>query len=833
MMDSSDLAYIIPPYLLNTCLGCKLQKIIASKDPQLSLSNVIPTKSFGYSNNYKDEKIPKYQYSSDPIVNQLIKEKLVYKLSIIGVLGSNPMENPIDDAYLFELFEMFKHRLLHDDTIENRNDENGYESSSKSKKSVFDSSTIGETNFLFSSNKRLSKDYKTYPNNTLRNLLLTSKFDTYHQYRVPPSFVKFSDGEYFKCPLPLTWSPLVPNNYLRYLQDDLNLKIRCGDGYSNISLSTQDASSVLNIDSTNELIPKRKYYNFICDKPISPSIGIYYYEVEINQECTESTNFMPILQTNDSSVSASIVMNICMGFTRQHISYDASSESGSISKSSFNLDNVKDDILINDENALTNSLLNDDVRKMICCQPGEFRGSFAVNFEDLSFYNSVKISEASNRHSALSMNRRLSSLNRQNTDDDNGVIEMGIPFSTCLYNETPEKKSYKTDVIGCGINFITKSVFLTLNGVLVKTIPNEELVSKQAINDCVNLFADQYSEEEDYSVCPIIGFKIQELKEKNSKFNPTTLNIKTNLGFKEFKFNIDNYVTDFRNENQKFLYLSLLDKIQNIKSSNIEIDPIEKSLLNIDDDSKFVNKLIKGYLNHEGYLDTFNSFSSDLKNLSNETNSKVTLDEEADSIVMKKSHALNRQIVKNYILKSQFELALKFINMNYSELFSQDKSKNLIFEIKKFQFIYLLKKYLDVKLNLNNYEFEFEFNNSESEQELFTKAYEFGKVFQEEYQEDEDNLKVIQEISSAFIVNSQEALKNLPKVYNLLNTYSKGLSDLSSKINNKILDHLGLNKTSNLEQIFNHVDDRINNLSLKYNDEKFMLVNLERDHMDI
>ena len=832
-MDSSDLAYIIPPYLLNTCLGSKLQKIISSKDPQLSLSNVISTKSFSYSKKYNDKKIPKYQYSSDPIVNQLIKEKLVYKLSIIGVLGSNPMENPIDDAYLFELFEMFKHRLLHDDNVDNRNDETGYESTSKSRKSVFDSSTVGETNFLFSSNKRLSKDYTNFPNNTLRHLLLTSKFDTYHQYRVPPSFVKFSDGQFFNYPLPLTWSPLVPNNYLRYLQDDLNLKISSDDGYSTISLSTLSTNDLLSIDSMNELIPKKKYYNFICDKPVSPAIGVFYYEMEVNQECTESTNFLPILQTNDSSISSNIVMNICMGFTRQCVNYESTSESaGSTEKDYLNLDNVKDDILINDENSLLNSLLNEDVREMICCQPGEFRGSFAVNFEDLSFYNSIKISEATSRHAALSMNRRLSSLNRQNADDDNGKIDMGIPFDTYMSNETPNKKSYKTDVIGCGINFINKSVFFTLNGVLVKTISNDDLASKQMLNDHVNLFAD-YNQDDNSAICPIVGFKVQDLKEKNAKLDPTTLKIKTNLGFKEFKFNIENYVTEFRNENQKFMYLSLLDKIQNIKSSNIEIDHIEKSLLNIDDDSKFVNKLIKGYLNHEGYLETFNSFSSDLNSLSTEISAKQNLDEEADSIVLKKSHALNRQIIKNYILKNQFDLALKFIAMNYADLFALDKGKDIIFEVKKFQFVYLLKKYLEVKLNLNNYEFEFEFNNSESEQELFNKAYEYGKLLQEEYQSDGEKLRSIQEISSAFIVNSQESLRNLPKVDNLLSNYTKGLSYLSNEINNKILDHLGLNKSSNLEQIFNHVDDRINNLSLKYNDEKFMLVNLERDHMDI
>ncbi|KAK6462511.1 hypothetical protein DFJ63DRAFT_313647 [Scheffersomyces coipomensis] len=771
-MSQYNLTYIIPPYLLNTCLGSELHRSLAQEDEQLSLLNVISTDSPHYYKGSTEGKTTRF--SEDHYLNEIIKEKTLYKLAIIGVLGDNPME--CDNSHLFELYNAFKHRLVEDESSSKSNtSRQPLGDSASSKISVYRSRTVGEINFSdlpkFSNYPKQYKKYLEYP---LKDLIALETVAN-HKYKFPSSLVNFDNFDY---PLPISWVPLVSKRYLSHLETNLNLKLNNVNGYSSLELKGSKLPSE----------EKSKYYNFITDKHINSSAGIFYYELEVEQTSNEANAHKTIISMNDQSMSSESSLYICAGYTKRF--FNLENPISSSAPELFDLDKIKDEIYYKEtvEEIQT-------VENLLILKPGIFKGSFAVDFENSTFYNSVKGLEYQQRTSLVNGVRRLSStLGRPLNDLDAGKIDIGVPFRTKISKDV-NTRTYKTDTIGCGINFIDKSIFITLNGVLARVIRDEELYSSSSLED--NLFS-----EKDNDVYPFVGFQVDESSDGSVR-------MKTNFGFKEFKFNIGNYVKNFKIENQKYLYLSLLDKISN--------DPVEKSLK---EDSKMLNQLIKGYLNHEGYLETFKSFNADLKNLSQEVNKVVDDD---DTLILKKSHATNRQIIKNYLLSNEFELLLKFLSLNYHKIFSSPKNASVLYEIDVLRLTYLLRNYIERKLG--RYEFDFEYK--ESEEELYQKAYSFRDQLQNTYKD----LSRINELSAALLVKDEKGLRNLPNVNAAFQNYSKNISTLLSDINKIILQSLGFSKNSNLESIFEKVNNNIRTLSL--NDDKFTLVNFEKDHVDL
>jgi hypothetical protein len=827
-MSGTNFAYIIPPYLLNTCLGSELQKELSLQNEELSLLNIVSTDSH-YYNSKKSKPKAENVFSQDPFLNIIIREKVLYKLALIGALGDNPMEfNQDDSSHLFELYSIFKHRLI-DDTIEKDDTGNidhdtlGDYPNVKSQQSLISSSKVGEIDFSkIMEQHKIPEKYEEYLSYSLKDLILSNKYKENHSSMLPPSFIQFGNNKFFEYPLPISWVPLVQLKHLNYLNKALNLNVSSDDGYASIDMSTGDL-----VDTFEDLeeLTKPRYYNFISDKLVGTSTGIFYYEVEVEYEVTEATNFKPIIAMNDGSISSESSLSISTGFVKRHLHFEGVSPSSHGDQKDLDLEKMKDDIFQN-RNTQLNSVTNSDPELFLSVRPGEFKGSFAVNFEDLVFYNSVRSSESIQRTALLNVNRRLSTINRASlTSLDSGKVDIGITFKTRIISETPTKRVYKTDPIGCGINFINKSIFITLNGVLAKVITQDELASSTASND---LFSWDSRSPSDNPVFPMLGFKLNDIDVTKSNNDPSSMKIKSNLGYKEFKFNIANYVKSFKQENQRFLYLSLLDKIQSNKMVNSDAtSEVEHSLLNINEDSKMLIKLIKGYLNHEGYMDAFKSFNNDLENLSQEISS--TEEQSDDSVVLTKTHATNRQVLKKYLLNHQFDLLLKFLSINYPRL--ESLRCNLKFEIKFLKFTHLMKLYTERMLNINKYEFEFEFN--ESEKELYDKAFEYRIQLQEEYKSSPSEMSRIDELSTVFLIKGESSLNNLPKAKAMLNDFQKNLVQISSEINVSVLQSLGMKKKSNLEQVFQNVNNNIITLSLGIKDDKFMLVNFEKDHMDL
>ncbi|EGW31086.1 uncharacterized protein SPAPADRAFT_142830 [Spathaspora passalidarum NRRL Y-27907] len=854
---STSLIYIIPPYLLNTCMGSQLQKQLAQHNEQLSLLNVITPDSPYHHNNIKRKHEPKReqtnQFSPDPYLNAIIKEKVLYKLAILGILGTNPMEfNRLaaNSDRIFELYEIFKNRLIEDD--ENADHEKtdkpnldrgtlfeataaGGDSSAVNQPSIFKTHNVGEVNFNTLREPQVHKEYKKYMDMSLRELITLMKLKSDHKFKLPPSFVHFGNNneDYFKYPLPISWAPLIPNKYLNYLSTTLNMEIDNSNGNSYICLSTPKEGTSNQFEDLD--LSKPRYFNFITDKPICSSSGIFYYEIEIVQEITEATNFKPIISMSDASVNSDSSLNLCAGFTKRYFNLDdTSSTASSVTQGTpLDLEKVKEHIFLNDSDDITMTTStgsSSEIKELLGSKPGEFKGSFAVNFEDSNFYNSIKNLESLQRSQLLNMNRRMSAMNRgTNLNElDCGKIDLGIPFKTRMIEENYMKRIHKTDIIGCGVNFINRSIFITLNGVFTRVITYDELVSSNPSND--NLF----SEGKDNSIYPMIGFKLNDL-EVVSGSQPSKLKIKTNFGFKEFKLNMNNYVNSFKQENQKFLYLSLLDKIQ----ANKTVDPdssrpstsIERSLLNINEDSQMLNKLIKGYLNHEGYINTFKAFDSDLKSLSLEIdpNSEQQDSKVRDDDLLMKSHTVNRSLIKKNIMNKQFDEVLKFLEQEYPSIIDSARGAQMVFDIKLAKFIHIVKLLIECKKS----RFESDKVGQESEEsELYQQAIVYRETLVKEYRS-EEKLAQVNQISSLLLVESTQSLLNLPKVCRILDEFDKQLVSLWGEINREILVHGGFKKVSNLENIFENVDKNINTLSLNYNDDKFMLINFEKDHMDL
>lgn len=851
-MSDPKLIHIIPPYLLFTCLGLELQRKLYSIDPELGARNAIIPSSSCYFRQPKHLPSKKHAFCDNEVINEAIKKKLKEWFAESGILGASPPQDLSDD-YLFELYEIFKSRLRmeashKDDSNGNQKVEtrlnslsstgaasSGSDASINTKHSLFEYPCLGE--FKYTTEALIEAEGENFSASSLiKNVPLTqlmkwARDTNEHKYSFFP-YLMVDNMQTFLSPLPMYWTPLSIDKHLEQLDALLGMAVNLESGYSVLEFRLNKVDFHF-----EDMVRKKRYYNFIANKEVNDRTSIFYYEVLVEQKTTPATNYRPILQANDSSLSSGSSLFFSVGFTKRIVRFDKMPNSSGATSSiqSIDLREVQNGIASYNLDAYYKKF-DDDTITFLGAEPGiTFEGSFAVSFNNSCSYASTKSGDNSYRTSSLNMNRRFSQLNRQSVSEhENSRLDIEVPFTTHTKPEVKGNKQLSTDTIGCGVNFINKTLFITLNGILVKTITDKEIVSTNKYKDSIFEQGSKLN-----SLYPMIGFQLSEIPKEIGEGDLPESKVITNFGQKEFMFNINRYVKEFKTEKEMELNTTICEEITNLSLlSSVLTDALvasfEKSVRNIKDDPSLLNNFIQGYLIQEGYLQTLDSFEADLIDLEKNTafESKefaLMLDSEdlrdtADLIEQSDAH--NRHKLRMFIFNNEFLNAAEFLQQNYPRL---DLIQRCIFELKVLHYIHLLKHFVNVKFGN---EFEFENAGEKKEAKLFDEAFEYGKRLLSSPEISPSLRHALGELSSVLLLKSKEDLAELKHAKKFMDNFDREIEDLANDTNLAILELRGFGRESKLERMIRSAGRNISTLCAEH-DDPFKMINYERDFIDI
>ncbi|OVF06255.1 putative glucose-induced degradation complex subunit [Clavispora lusitaniae] len=841
-MSGVDNVYIIPPYLLQTCLGSQTQHQLMKADPVLGERNTISTSGEYYFRQPRFLPSESKTFCNDPLVNDTIKKKLRDKFAALGLLGCTPAETLSDD-YLLELYDAFKTRLgmasseLGDigpkavDTSLHGSDSSMSDSPAgsghpKSKKSIFEIPRLGEVVF----GSQFCND-SFLENLSFDSLMSWVKDSNEHKYSFFP-YLMSGNQNIFLTPFPMYWTPLCVFEDLEYLDNTLGMNISIDDGCSNLDFQLR-SESYMHSDSP----AKKKFFNFIANKEVEESTGVFYYEVSVEQEATNVTDFKPIIFANDPSISSNSSLLFSMGFTKRNVQVENVSVPTGVatpSSSSFrqiDLKNVQSNISFYKQD-VSSKRFDWTTLRFLSLEPGvDFSGSFAVSFNNSCSYSSVKSQESVRRDSAISINRRFSQLNRSSMEDQHtSNIGIEVPLTNHTSTKSATDVCYKTDTLGCGVNFVEKTLFITLNGIHVKTITEKEMTESNTDKD--SIFS---SDSDNLSLFPMIGFQLFDLPNTLSSGEAPKSRISTNFGLKQFKFNIERYVSTLKEKQKAELASSIIDELQ--KTTEVDAMPeksdvaeFENAVCNLKNDASLLNDLIKGYLVQEGFLDTLSAFTTDLDELDRNMSHNfqdVIMEGDSDPSVgyLKESLAVPRKTLRSLIFDHKFIEAAGYLSREFPNLKS---GKKYVLELQLLHYVGLLRHYLSLKFDGK----KSDANKAATIDQLLMSAIDFGKHFLESSEGSDEFVRTFGELSSVLMIEEQEHISEFPLAKKYIENFSKHGKELVEDVNAAILASLGFHHESKLETMIQGAGHNIAELCSD-KDNMFKMVNYERDYIDI
>lgn len=234
---------------------------------------------------------------------------------------------------------------------------------------------------------------------------------------------------------------------------------------------------------------------------------------------------------------------------------------------------------------------------------------------------------------------------------ENGSYGFNGSDGSIIYSQSTSKKYNckfgQGDIIGTGINFATKSIFYTKNGVYLG-------VAFTDINRALT---------------PIIG-----LKNGNS--------ISSNFGQNEFIFDIDGYIDDEK--------LKIYKKVFSFTKDN-KCDAVNRINLNTDKEiPNVLQKLVSSYFNHLGYIDISKTFLQEIKNEQVDKNLIKNFNKIETISTIDENNLKIRQQIRKYLISGDIDSSIKLTNLNFPKVFS--KNEEILFKLNCNKFIQLIKK---------------------------------------------------------------------------------------------------------------------------------------------